>query len=37
MFDLNKFIGTYVTKRPKSMFLEDIENNKELKFPTLKI
>lgn len=29
MFDLNKFIGTYVTKRPKSMFLEDIENNKE--------
>ena len=29
MFDLNKFIGTYVTKRPKSMFLDDIENNKE--------
>lgn len=29
MFDLNKFIGKYVTKRPKSMFLQDIENNKE--------
>lgn len=29
MFDLNKFIDTYVTKRLKSMFLEDIENNKE--------
>lgn len=29
MFDLNKFIGKYVTKRPKSMFLDDIENNKE--------
>ena len=29
MFDLNKFIGTYVTKRPKSMFLDDIETNKE--------
>lgn len=29
MFDLNKFIGTYVTKRLKSMFLDDIENNKE--------
>lgn len=29
MFDLNKFIGTYVTKRPKSMFLDDIEVNKE--------
>ena len=29
MFDLNKFIGTYVTKREKSMFLDDIENNKE--------
>lgn len=29
MFDLNKFIGTYVTKRPKSMFLDDIENNIE--------
>lgn len=29
MFDLNKFIGTYVTKRKHSMFLEDIENNKE--------
>lgn len=29
MFDLNKFIGTYVTKRQKSMFLDDIESNKE--------
>lgn len=29
MFDLNKFIGQYVTKRPQSMFLNDIENNKE--------
>lgn len=29
MFDLSKFIGTYVTKRPQSMFLTDIEENKE--------
>ncbi|MCR5397711.1 MAG: polysaccharide biosynthesis protein, partial [Lachnospiraceae bacterium] len=29
MFDLEKFIGDYVTKRPKSMFLFDIEKNKE--------
>lgn len=29
MFDLNKFIGKYVTKRPKSMFLDDIETNKD--------
>lgn len=29
MFDLNDFIGKYVTKRPQSMFLEDIENNRE--------
>lgn len=29
MFDLNHFIGKYVTKRPQSMFLQDIENNKE--------
>lgn len=29
MFDLNSFIGKYVTKRPRSMFLQDIENNKE--------
>ena len=29
MFDLNQFIGKYVTKRPCSMFLEDIENNRE--------
>lgn len=29
MFNLNEFISRYVTKRSKSMFLEDIENNKE--------
>ena len=29
MFDLNDFIGKYVTKRLKSMFLKDIEDNKE--------
>lgn len=29
MFDLDKFIGKYVTKRQCSMFLEDIENNKD--------
>lgn len=29
MFDLNNFISTFVTKRPQSMFLQDIENNKE--------
>lgn len=29
MFDLNKFIGTFVTKREQSMFLSDIENNRE--------
>lgn len=29
MFDLNKFICEYVTKRPVSMFYEDIQNNKE--------
>ena len=29
MFDLDKFIGNYVTKRSQSMFLKDIENNKE--------
>ena len=29
MFDLNHFIGKYVTKRPQSMFLQDIENNIE--------
>ena len=28
MFDLNHFIGKYVTKRPQSMFLKDIEDNK---------
>ena len=29
MFDLNKFIGTYVTKRPQSMFLEDINSHRK--------
>lgn len=29
MFDLNDFIRKYVTKRSQSMFLEDIENNRE--------
>lgn len=29
MFDLEKFIGKYVTKRSQSMFLQDINNNKE--------
>ena len=29
MFDLNFFIGEHVTKRSSSMFLKDIENNKE--------
>lgn len=29
MFDLNSFIGKCVTKRPHSMFLQDIENNKK--------
>lgn len=28
MFNLEKFISTYVTKRPQSMFLQDIEGNK---------
>lgn len=29
MLDLSSFIGKYVTKRPQSMFLQDIEDNKE--------
>ena len=29
MFDLDKFIGKYVTNRETSMFLKDIENNRE--------
>lgn len=29
MFDLNKFIGQHVTKRPESMFTKDIEENRE--------
>ena len=30
MFDLAKFISEYVTKRPISMFYDDIQNNKEV-------
>lgn len=30
MFDLDEFIGKNVTKREKSMFLKDIENNKDV-------
>lgn len=29
MFNLDQFIGEHVTKRPQSMFLQDIEDNKE--------
>lgn len=29
MFDLEQFIGKHVTRRPQSMFLEDIEKNRE--------
>ena len=29
MFELNSFIGKHVTNREKSMFLDDIENNRE--------
>lgn len=29
MFSIDNFISTYVTKRPASMFLQDIEDNKE--------
>ena len=29
MFELNSFIAKYVTKRPWSMFLSDIENNRD--------
>ena len=29
MFDLNNFIGKYVTLRDKSMFLSDIKNNRD--------
>lgn len=29
MFNLNEFIGKYVTKRSQSMFLKDIEENRE--------
>ena len=29
MFDLDKFIGKYVTKRMESMFCADIEKNKD--------
>lgn len=30
MFDLNSFISNHVTKRPQSMFLQDIEDNKDV-------
>lgn len=30
MFDLSKFISEYVTKRPVSMFYDDIQNNREI-------
>ena len=30
MFDLNQFINKYVTKREVSMFLEDIESNRDI-------
>lgn len=30
MFDLSRFISKYVTKRPESMFLADIEENKDV-------
>lgn len=30
MFDLNDFISKHVTKRPQSMFLDDIENSKSI-------
>jgi len=30
MFDLNRFISEYVTKRPVSMFYNDIQNHKEI-------
>ena len=29
MFEINSFIAKYVTKRPRSMFLSDIDNNRE--------
>ena len=29
MFDLDKFIENYVTKRSQSMFLKDIEKNRD--------
>lgn len=36
MFNLDLFISQYVTKRPISMFTEDIENNRDelLNFPS---
>ena len=30
MFELNGFISEYVTKRPQSMFLADIEKNRDI-------
>ena len=29
MIDINNFISEYITKRPVSMFAQDIESNKE--------
>ena len=29
MFDINKFISKYITKRDKSLFLNDIESNRQ--------
>lgn len=29
MIDINSFISEYITKRPVSMFAQDIESNKE--------
>ena len=28
MFDINKFVSKHITKRDKSLFLEDIESNR---------
>ncbi len=36
MFELNQFISKYVTKRPESMFIQDIENHKEELFLKIK-
>ena len=36
MFDLDKFIAKYVTKRPVSMFYNDIQKNKEILIEKIK-